>query len=139
MSTLALNLLYHLCEFMDLIRPEHKINMWSPLDELVALLLCHTACDAQDQLWVLALQMLNLANLAIDLILSRFPHATGIQEYQIRLIHRIRTLIADCPQLSFHTFGITDIHLTSVNNYFSETVNFSIDNFHIYIPSFTQR
>ena len=112
---LTLNLLHDLRELMDLVRPEYEIDMRCPLDELVALLLRHTARDAKDQLRILTFQMLDLADLAVDLVLRRLPHAAGIQQDKIGSIHLLRPLITDCPQLPFHTLGITDIHLTAID------------------------
>ena len=71
---------HHLGQPMHFIRAQHEINMGCPSQQGFAFLLGHTAGNAENQLRPLALQALDLANLAIDLVLGRLPHAAGIQQ-----------------------------------------------------------
>ena len=130
-AVLRLDLLHDMRELVDLVGAEHEIDVRRTLDERIALFLRHAARDAEDQLRVLALEALDLTDLAVDAVLRRLSHTAGVDEDEVRLLHRLRPLIADCAELPHHALRIALVHLASVYYHFNETVNFSIDNLHI--------
>lgn len=130
-AALRLDLLHDACELVDLVGAEHEVDVRRALDERIALLLRHAARDAENQLRALALEALDLTDLAVDAVLRRLAHAARVDEDEVSLIHRLRPLIADRAELSHHALCIALVHLASVYYHFNETVNFSIDNLHI--------
>lgn len=130
-TVLRLDLLHDVRELVDLVGAEHEVDVRRALDERIALFLRHAARDAEDQLWVLALEALDLADLAVDAVLRRLAHAAGVDEDEVCLLHQLRPLIADRAELPHHALRIALVHLASVYYHFNETVNFSIDNLHI--------
>ena len=110
-----------------------------PLDELVAFLLGHAAGDAKNQLRILALDVLDFTDFAIDLVLRRFAHGAGIDDEKVSLFHRRiigEALIADIGQLPCHAFGIGHVHLTAINQKFDIALGFAIYYLHtsMFIP-----
>ena len=129
MTVFLLNFLHNLIEFMHLAGPQYKINMRRPFDELVAFLLRHTTGNAENQLRILTFEILYLTDFTVNLILSRFPDSTGIDDQQISLCHiRIisQPFITDIFQLADHALRISHIHLTAVYNTFNVLMHFSI-------------
>ena len=85
------------------------------LDEPTCLFLRHAARDAEDQLRLLFLEVLDLADLAVDMVLSRLAHATGVDENEVGLGHIIGLHIADARELTRHALGVAHVHLTAVD------------------------
>ena len=100
--------------FLNLIGTQHKINMGSPLNQLLPFFLCHTASDTQNKVRILPLEILNLTDFSIDLVLSIFTHCTGIYHNKVSLLHILYGLIAQLGQLTLHTLCVTEVHLTAV-------------------------
>ena len=64
-AALRLDLLHDACELVDLVGAEHEVDVRRALDERIALLLRHAARDAENQLRALALEALDLTDLAV--------------------------------------------------------------------------
>ena len=105
-------------EFLYLARTEHEVDMRCAAHEVVALLLRHTARDAEDQLWVLLLDLLDLADLPIHLVLCCLAHAAGVDEDDVGICRLLCPHVARPLQLSLHALGVRDVHLTSIDKDF---------------------
>lgn len=86
---------------------------------------------------VLALEALDLADLAIDAVLRRLAHAAGVDEDEVRLLHRLRPLAADCAELPHHALRITLVHLASIDRRIRIAMQLAIYHFIRSVPSFS--
>ena len=131
-TVLRLDLLHDVRELVDLVGAEHEVDVRRALDECIALFLRHAARDAEDQLRVLALEALDLANLAVDAVLRRLAHAAGVDEDEVCLLHRLRPLIADRAELPHHALRIALVHLASIDQEIRIAMQLAIYHFHTF-------
>ena len=129
---LRLDFLHDMRELVDLVGAEHEVDVRRALDERIALLLRHAARDAENQLRVLALEALDLADLAVDAVLRRLAHAARVDEDEVSLLHRLRPLIADRAELSHHALCIALVHLASIDQEVHIAVQLAIYHVHTF-------
>ena len=103
-----------LLQVMDMVRPDDEINDRHTLDELALILLCHAAGDPQKQMRIFILQLLDLPDLAIDLLLRILTDAAGIHDDDICLFHRLCRHISQLLQLSIDALRVRFIHLAAI-------------------------
>ena len=97
-----------------MVRSDDEINDRHTLDELALILLCHAAGDPQKQMRIFILQLLDLPDLAIDLLLRILTDAAGIHDDDICLFHRLCRHISQLLQLSIDALRVRFIHLAAV-------------------------
>ncbi|CUP53126.1 Uncharacterised protein [Bacteroides xylanisolvens] len=103
-----------LLQIMDMVRPDDEINDRHTLDELALILLCHAAGNPQKQMRIFILQLLDLPDLAIDLLLRILTDAAGIHDDDICLFHRLCRRISQLLQLPVDALRVRFIHLATV-------------------------
>ena len=84
--------------------------------QLLAILLRHTACHTDNNIRIRTLHSLQLANLAGDFFLCTLTHAAGVDNNNIRCMKIGIGLIAKLLQLTCIMLCIRFIHLTAVIN-----------------------
>ena len=102
-------------QLLHLARTEHKVDVRCTAHEVLPLLLRHAARNPEDQLWMTLLDLLDLADLPVDLVLCRLAHTARIDEDDIGVRRLLRPHIARRLQLPLHAFRIGDIHLTAID------------------------
>ena len=113
--TLRRDLRDNASQLLHLARTEHKVNVRCTAHEVFPLLLRHAARNPEDQLRMTLLDLLDLADLPVDLILCRLAHTARIDEDDIGIRRLLRPHIARRLQLSLHALRIGDIHLTAID------------------------
>ena len=102
-------------QLMHLVRSKHEVDVRCTANQGFAFLLRHAARDTKDECGIRALDMLDLADLPVDLVLRRLPHTACIQKNEIGARHILRALVAKRRQLAFHPLRIGNIHLAAID------------------------
>ena len=113
--TLRRDLRDNASQLLHLARTEHKVNVRCAAHEVFPLLLRHAARNPEDQLRMTLLDLLDLADLPVDLVLCRLAHTARIDEDDIGIRRLLRPHIARRLQLPLHALRIGDIHLTAID------------------------
>jgi hypothetical protein len=72
------------------------------LEDVLPFLLSHTAADTDDETGIVAFEPLQLAELAVNLLLCLVANATGIQQNQVSTVRLARDLIAETDEDARH-------------------------------------
>ena len=99
---------------VDLIGPDHKIQMWDRLEQFFAPALCHTAHQAEDHVLPLGFDPLHDPQFADGFPFCLIPHAAGVQDHDIGFIFIFGWHIAVCDEQGGCGIRIPFVHLASV-------------------------
>jgi hypothetical protein len=100
----------------DILGPEDHVDVRSTLKEVFPLLLGDAAAHPNNQLRVFAFEPFELAELAINLLLSLIANATGIQQDQVSTACLAGNLVTEGNQNASHALRLILIHLAAVGN-----------------------
>ena len=97
----------------DAMCPYHEIQVWQPSQQILAMLLSHTATESHYQSRLATLELLEAAQVAECLLLGFVANSAGVDEDKIRLaiiIHRLEIFLTKY----FHqTFTVVTVHLAA--------------------------
>jgi len=97
----------------DIAGADHQVDVRSAPSYLLALHLRHAAAHSDDHPRPVALKLLELAQLAPDLLLRFGPHGAGVQQDDVGARGGMRLMIAKLLHIEAHLFGVLFIHLAA--------------------------
>jgi hypothetical protein len=93
--------------------PYHKIQVWQPSQQILAMLLSHTATESHYQSRLAALELLETAQVAECLLLGFVANSAGIDKDKIRLAIIIHWLEIFLTKYFHQTFTVVTVHLAA--------------------------
>ena len=114
MARLSLPFPNELDELVYIVRADDQIDMRRPFKQAVLPFLGHAACDGDDEIRVMLLDVLELADFSQDFSFSSLADAAGVEQDNVGHIHVFRTAIPQRFQLAGVALAVGLVHLTSV-------------------------
>ena len=99
---------------MNIVRPDRKIEMFDGFQQFFAPALRHTAHDSEDHVRMLALQLLEDAELADRLAFRLFTDTARIQDDDVGVLLGVHDMVSGGNQHGGGGLGVALIHLTAV-------------------------
>ena len=95
-------------------RADDQIDVRRPFKQAVLPFLGHAACDGDDEVRVMLLDVLELADFSQDLSFGSLADAAGVEQDDIGHIHVFRPAISQRFQLAGVALAVGLVHLTSI-------------------------
>ena len=105
-------LFHHLRQLVHVVGAEHQVQVRRPPQQRLPFLLGHAPAHAQDDV-LLFLELTPPAERAVDLLLGLVPHAAGVQDDQVGVVHAVRGLIVRGPHELHDPRGVELVHLAA--------------------------
>jgi hypothetical protein len=93
--------------------PHHEIQVWQSSQQILAMLLSHTATESHYQSRLATLELLEAAQVAECLLLGFVANSAGVDEDKIRLAIIIYRLEIFLTEYFHQTFTVVTVHLAA--------------------------